>query len=155
RDAAAVPDAAVGATFHHGDVATPSPGAASDPHGLSALLASQDHDEVEHAVVPLAVCAVLLDDGESVDGVVLGEMLGQPAVIVVTQRRVLAVNGRRWRPVVDEFRFSSAVQVRGRHDAGIAAVTLLDDERLVTIDRISDLDAARHLTDIVRSRCAR
>ncbi len=131
------------------DPAVPTDG--SDPHGLGAAVDRLDPDAVEHAVVPLAVCSVLLDDDELVLAALIGDMLGQPAAMVLTGRRVLVANGRRWRPVVDSFPLVAGLGVRGRHDGGVAAVTLLDDERLVTVDGVGDVAAATRFVDLVRS----
>jgi len=124
----------------------------ADPHGLGAAVGRLDPAVVERAVVPLAVCSVLLDDDEVVAAALIGDMLGQPAAMVLTGRRVLVANGRRWRPVVDSFPLGAGLGVRGRHDGGVAAVTLLDDERLVTVDGVGDVAAATRFADLVRAR---
>lgn len=134
------------------DVTPAPPPDASDPHGLGAAVGQLDPVAVEHAVVPLAVCSVLLEDDEVVAAALIGDMLGQPAAMVLTGRRVLVANGRRWRPVVDSFPLAPGLGVRGRHDGGVAAVTLLDDERLVTVDGVGDVAAATRFADMVRSR---
>lgn len=124
----------------------------ADPHGLGAAVGRLDPSAVERAVVPLAVCSVLLEDDEVVAAALIGEMLGQPAAMVLTGRRVLVANGRRWRPVVDSFPLGAGLGVRGRHDGGVAALTLLDDERLVTVDGVGDVAAATRFADLVRAR---
>jgi len=134
------------------DVAAAAPRDGSDPHGLGAAVERLDPVAVEHAVVPLAVCSVLLDDDEVVAAALIGQMLGQPAAMVLTGRRVLVANGRRWRPVVDSFPLAPGLDVRGRHDGGVAAVTLLDDERLVTVDGVGDVAAATRFAELVRAR---
>jgi len=85
---------------------------------------------------------------------VTGDMLGHPAAMVVTDRRIVVANGRRWRPVVDTFEFAAGLGVRGRHDGGVAAVTLFDDERLVTVDGIVEVAAAMQLAELIRVRTA-
>ena len=129
-----------------------APADGSDPHGLGAAVERLDPAAAEHAVVPLAVCSVLLEDDEVVAAALIGQMLGQPAAMVLTGRRVLVANGRRWRPVVDSFPLAPGLGVRGRHDGGVAAVTLLDDERLVTVDGVGDVAAATRFAEMVRSR---
>ena len=134
------------------EVSPPVPTDATDPHGLGSAVERLDPAAVEHAVVPLAVCSVLLEDDEVVLAALIGDMLGQPAAMVLTGRRVLVANGRRWRPVVDSFPLAPGLGVRGRHDGGVAAVTLLDDERLVTVDGVGDVAAATRFAEMVRSR---
>ncbi len=134
------------------DLAPAAPVDGADPHGLGAAVGRLDPAVVERAVVPLAVCSVLLDDDEVVAAALIGDMLGQPAAMVLTGRRVLVANGRRWRPVVDSFPLGPGLGVRGRHDGGVAAVTLLDDERLVTVDGVGDVAAATRFADLVRAR---
>ena len=130
----------------------PAAATAADPHGLTGALERIDPDVVDRAAVPLAVVSVLLDPGEVVDAALVGEMLGHPAAVVVTARRAVVANGRRWSPVVDVFELDASVDVRGRHDGGVAAVTLMDADRIVTVDGISDVPLAMHFADLVRSR---
>ena len=128
-----------------------------DPNGFERAVAHLGHDEREHAAVPLCVCGALLDDDEWVVGALTGQMLGQPAAVVVTGSRVLIANGRRWQPIVDEFPIDERLSVRGRHDGRIAALSFADDERLSMVDGIEQVALAMQLAEAVRepSRAAR
>lgn len=136
-------------------VSEPGPPSSADPHGLTGALARISPEVVDRAAVPLAVVSVLLDDDEVVESAVVGEMLGHPAAVVVTARRAVVANGRRWSPVVDVFEVDASLDVRGRHDGGVAAITLMDRDRIVTVDGIADVALAMHFADRVRARTRR
>lgn len=108
-------------------------------------------DEQNRVEIPLAVVGSMLGSQEFVHGVVGGQMLGQPAVIVVTDSRVLVVNARRWRPIVDEYAVDGSLIVRGRHDKDVAALSFADPEKFSMVDDISDVELAIELADRIRS----
>lgn len=108
-------------------------------------------DEQNRVEIPLAVVGSMLGSNEYVHGVVGGQMLGQPAVIVVTDSRVLVVNARRWRPIVDEYAVDGSLIVRGRHDKDVAALSFADPEKFSMVDDISDVELAIELADRIRS----
>ena len=121
-----------------------------DQYGLSAAVARLRPDDQERAAVPISVCGALLRHGEVVLGAVTGQMLGHVAVVVVTTERVLVVNGRRWQPIVDIFDVGPGLSVRGRHDRDVAALTFSDDDRLATVDGITEVTMAVDLAERVR-----
>lgn len=121
-----------------------------DPHGLAAAVARMRPEDADAAVTPIAVAGALLGARELVESVAAGQMLGHPAVIVLTDRRVLVVNGRRWQPIVDAFELGPDLVVRGRHDRHVALLTFSDHSRLSTVDGITDVALAMELTDRMR-----
>lgn len=121
-----------------------------DPNGLRRAVARLDPAEVERAAVPIAVCGALLREDEQVLAAVTGQMLGRPAVIVLTPRRVLVVNDRRWQPIVDEFALDSNLVVRGRHDRNVAALSFADATRLSMVDGIGQVALAIELATLIR-----
>jgi hypothetical protein len=121
-----------------------------DPHGLREAVAGLDPAAVEWAAVPIAVCGALLRPDEQVLAAVTGQMLGRPAVIVVTGSRVLVANNQRWQPIVDEFPIDSSLVVRGRHDRAVAALSFAGPSRLTMVEGITDVRAAVELAEHIR-----
>lgn len=121
-----------------------------DPNGLAAAMARVHPDDAEAAATPICVAAALLRDGEVVRSVVTGQMLGRAAVVVLTDRRVLVVNGRRWQPIVDSFAIGPDLVVRGRHDRHVALLTFSAGSRLSTVDGIGDVGLAVELAERLR-----
>lgn len=121
-----------------------------DAHGLAAAVGRLRPEDQERAAAPISVCGALLQRDEVVLCAVTGQMLGQPAVVVLTTQRVLVINGRRWKPIVDVFPLGPQLVVRGRHDRDIAALSFSDDERLSTVDNITEVALAVELAERVR-----
>ena len=127
------------------------PGApVADPHGLEAAVARIHPVDQERSAVAIAVCGALLEEDEQVVGVVTGQMLGRPAAVAVTDRRVIIANDRRWQPLVDIYKIDSKLIVRGRHDRQVAALSFADVARLSMIDGITDVELAIELADRIR-----
>lgn len=137
------------ATGRH-DGGDPAAAIAADQHGLDVAVSRLRPEDQERARVPLSVCGALLVPGEQVLGAVTGQMLGRPAAVVVTRTRVLIANDRRWQPIVDIFPIDERLQVRGRHDRHVAALSFADDERLSMVDGITDVEIAIDLAEAVR-----
>ena len=122
----------------------------SDPHGLEAAVARLTVADQERAAVAIAVCGALLEPDELVAGVVTGQMLGRPAAVAVTDRRVIIANDRRWQPLVDVYQIDSKLVVRGRHDRQVAALSFADMTRLSMIDGITEVELAIELAERIR-----
>lgn len=146
-DAPAVPFAAVAPAAPVVEVAAP----VEDPQGLSAAVARLRPEDADVATLPICAAGVLLDPDEHVRVAVTGQMLGHPAVVVLTDRRVLVVNGRRWQPIVDTFGLGASLVVRGRHDRHVALLTFSEGSRLSTVDAITDVGLAVELTECIRT----
>ena len=121
-----------------------------DPHGLSAAVGRLRPEDQERAAIPIAVCGALLQHDEVVLAAVTGQMLGHAAVVVLTTRRVMVVNGRRWQPIVDVFEVGPSLTVRGRHDRDVAALTFSDETRLSTVDGIAEVGLAVELAERIK-----
>jgi len=122
-----------------------------DAHGLAAAVALLRPEAAEAAEVPISVCGALLARDEVVLGAVTGQMLGHPAVVVLTNQRVIIVNARRWQPIVDIFGLTPDLVVRGRHDRDIASLTFAQGEQLSTIDAIAEVALAVELAERIRA----
>jgi hypothetical protein len=125
-----------------------------DPNAFERAVARLDVAERERASVALAVCGALLDEDETVLGVVTGQMLGRPAAVTVTRSRVLIANDRRWQPLVDRYAIAPGLSVRGRHDRDVAALSFSDGERMSMVDGITDVELAIELAELIRNGVA-
>ncbi len=125
-----------------------------DPQDFGKAVDRLHPDDVERARVPLAVCGALLDRAERVRSVVTGQMLGRPAAVVLTDRRVLVVNERRWRPIIDSYDLGPDLRVRGRQDGRVAALSFADEDRLTMVDGIGEVEMAVALAKATRDPSA-
>ena len=121
-----------------------------DENGLSVAVSQLGPREQERCAVPIGVCGALLGDQELVIGVLAGQLMGHPSVLVVTSSRVLMANSRRWKPVLDQFIPAADLGVHLRHDRDIASLTIVQGPRLTTLDGISDVAGAVELSDRIR-----
>ena len=121
------------------------------PDNDAAAVARLRPEDADVATLPICAAGVLLDPDEHVRVAVTGQMLGHPAVVVLTDRRVLVVNGRRWQPMVDTFGLGASLVVRGRHDRHVALLTFSEGSRLSTVDAITDVGLAVELTECIRT----
>lgn len=128
----------------------PTDAVVPDTHGFDVAVSRLRPEDRERARVPLAVCGALLAPGEQVIGVVTGQMLGRPAAVVVTRARVLVVNDRRWKPIVDVFPIDDSLLVRGRRDSHVAALSFSDRDRFSMVDGITEVEVAIGLVDAIR-----
>lgn len=125
----------------------------ADPHGLQAHLLSMSEATRPHAEIPMLLSAQLLDDAETVLVAVPGLIGDVVGVAVVTDRRVLLVNGRRWNPVVEEFRLEPGLTVEGWQETDTAMLTFVAD-RIVRISKIVDKSLAFEAARVVREKVA-
>lgn len=107
--------------------------------------------ERERATVSLLIVGAILDEGERVLGLVVGQMLGRPAVIVLSDTRVVIVNDRQWQPVVDVYALDSKLEIRGRYDRNVAAIGVSDGDALSMVDGVFDVQSAVDLVTRIRS----
>jgi hypothetical protein len=122
----------------------------ADANGLAAAVSRLRPEAQEEAAIPFSVCGALLAPGEIVMVAVNGQMLGHPAIVVLTNERVLVINARRWQPIVDVFAVGPELVVRGRHDRDVASLTFSEGARLSTVDGISEVGLAVELADRLR-----
>ncbi|HNB95811.1 MAG TPA: zinc ribbon domain-containing protein [Microthrixaceae bacterium] len=128
----------------------PPPPPVPDAHGLAAAISRLRPEAAEAAEVPISVCGALLVRDEVVLAAVTGQMLGHAAVVVLTNQRVMVVNGRRWQPIVDVFALGPDLVVRGRHDRDVASLTFSDATQLSTVDAIGEVALAVELAERIR-----
>ncbi len=126
-----------------------------DQHGLSIAVESLGPIDRDRCDTPIAVCGALLGEQEVVLGLLAGHLLGHPAVVALTNTRVLVANARRWKPLVDQFLPGPDLMVHLRHDRDVASITFVQGDRLTGVDDITDVTAAVDLAERIRSAAAR
>jgi hypothetical protein len=124
-----------------------------DLHGIEAAMSRLSAGAHRSALAPLAVVAALLEPGEVAEAVVQGEYQHRPAVVVLTDRRVVVANDRRWAPDVRTFGFTHGLGVHGWQDDRRATLVFGLHGVGVVVDAISDRPLARDLAQRVRARC--
>ena len=125
-----------------------------DPAGIEAAMARLSAGARRAVLAPLAILAALLEPGEVAEAVVQGEHQHRPAVVVLTDRRLVVVNDRRWAPDVRTFALDDRLVVHGWQDDRRATLVFVVDGVGTMVDAISDRPLARDLAQRVRARCA-
>jgi hypothetical protein len=125
-----------------------------DPAGFEAAMSRLSSGARRSALAPLNIAAAVLEPGEVAEAVVQGEYQHRPAVVVLTDRRVLVANDRRWSPDVRSFAFDPTLVVHGWQDERRATLVFVLDGVGVEVEAISDRPLARDLAQRVRGRCA-
>ena len=125
-----------------------------DPAGFEAAMSRLSSGARRSALAPLNIAAAVLEPGEVAEAVVQGEYQHRPAVVVLTDRRVLVANDRRWAPDVRSFAFEPTLVVHGWQDERRATLVFVLDGVGVEVEGISDRPLARDLAQRVRGRCA-
>ena len=102
--------------------------------------------------VAFGILGALLQDGETVDVVVQGRFGGEDGAAVATDRRVLFVNDREWKPDVTVVPYLSGLVVKGWQDDRTAALIFEFEGNSISIDQISERELAQRMASIVRAR---
>ncbi len=125
-----------------------------DPAGVEGPLGRLSAGARRSALAPLGVVAALLEHGEQVEAIVQGELQHRPAVAVLTDRRVVVANDRRWRPDVRTFPLDPTLVVHGWQDERRATLVFVAGGTGTVLHAISDRPLARDLAQRIRARCA-
>ncbi|CAN5696609.1 hypothetical protein BH24ACT3_BH24ACT3_04560 [soil metagenome] len=132
----------------------PPPSGPFDPLGLGAAVNRLSGGARRSGKVTLPVLSAVLEETERVEIVVLGRMNGLPGVAALTDRRIVVLNERQWRPEMEAVPLDPELDVQGWADDRVAALVFQLGEHAVTIDRIPDLELAKELAARVRHRLA-
>ncbi|HEY6531734.1 MAG TPA: hypothetical protein VIY72_05490 [Acidimicrobiales bacterium] len=125
-----------------------------DPGGIDAAASRLSAGARRNANSPLAVVAALLEEGEKAEAVVQGEYQHRPGVAVLTDRRVIVANDRRWAPDVRTFECDERLVVHGWQDDRRATLVFVVAGVGVELSAVSDRPLARDLAARVRARVA-
>jgi hypothetical protein len=124
----------------------------SDPAGLEAAMSRLSAGARRSALAALTVVAALLEPGETAEAVVQGEHQHRPGVAVLTDRRLVVANDRRWAPDVRVVTCDERLVVHGWQDDRRATLVFVVDGVGVVLDAIPDRPLARDLAQRIRAR---
>ncbi|MDZ7677914.1 MAG: hypothetical protein U5K29_05150 [Acidimicrobiales bacterium] len=106
------------------------------------------------ARVSAGIATALLGDGEHAQQLVQGSYLGKNAVAILTDRRLLVVNDREWKPDIRSVTITPQITVEGMGDERSATIRIHGDGDMVEISGIGDPDQAREFAHRIRTRVA-
>ena len=95
---------------------------------------------------------MLLEDGEVVECLVQGDYQGSHAVAVLTDRRVLVVNDKEWKPSVVTLHLGPGDSVQGFGDDRTASLTFTSSGTQVVVEGIGDTGLAREMAQRARTQ---
>jgi hypothetical protein len=125
-----------------------------DPWSLGTAVARMSAAARQGGAVSLGILSTVLVDGEVVEVVVQGTYQNRPAVVALTDRRVVVVNERRWRPDVRSIDVTRDLVVQGWQDERQATLVFAADGRSVVVTAVEDRPLARDLARQVREKVA-
>src|SRR5213078_4003313 len=88
----------------------------NDPHGLGIAMGRLGGGARKGAKASGAALAVLLSEGEIVEGLVTGQVYGSNAMCALTNKRLIVVNDREFKPDVIEIALDGGTTVQGWQD---------------------------------------
>jgi hypothetical protein len=101
--------------------------------------------------VSAGIATAILDEGEVAEQLVQGSYLGKHAIAILTDRRLLFVNDREWKPDIRAIELDPALTVSGMGDDRSAALTFSGVGEAVEVSGI-DAAHAREFAHRVRTR---
>ncbi len=120
---------------------------------MAALVGRISGGSRRSARAAILVASSLLEDGERAEQLVVGRVGDQPAALVLTDRRLVVVDEREWRPRVVEIPLTPGLVVQGMADDRAAALTFSQHGvQLVHVDHIGDIALAQQLAAAARGR---
>ena len=128
------------------------PSGPADPNSLGLAVARLGNGARKTTKVAVAVAGALLDDGETVECVVGGKLEGNGALLVLTDRALLLVDDRQWKPFTELIQVDAALQVQGWQDDRTASLTLVFGGRQLVVDQIPDRPLAVEMAQRIRYR---
>jgi hypothetical protein len=100
----------------------------------------------------LTVTGAVLEPGEVVETLVTGRCDGQVTVLALTDRALMLVDDRQWKPRVERFSLDQSLQVQGWQDDRTASLTLLHAGRQIVVEKILDRPFAVDMAQRIRAR---
>ncbi len=125
----------------------------SDPSGLGAAYNQMGMFTKRSSRIAVGVLGVVLDAGEMIEVLVAGRYRGNDGVVALTDRRLVVVNDREWRPDVEELVIVPGTTIQGWQDDRSAAVVIqAPSGATITIDQINEREHAQRLAAAIRAR---
>lgn len=127
-----------------------------DPHALGAainrLSAGITGGPRKAAKASAIALAVLLRDGELVECVVAGQLLGEGGICALTDQRLVFITEREWVPDVFELPVDAELGVQGMQDDRAAQLTFTRGQSVAVVERITDRHLAMEMAQRIRMR---
>lgn len=123
-----------------------------DPNALGAAVARLGSSARKATKVAVAIAGAMLQDGENVEAVVGGKLEGNGAVLVLTDRSLLLIDDRQWKPVTERINVDPSLQVQGWQDDRTASLTLVSGGHQLVLDQIADRPLAVEMAQRIRYR---
>jgi hypothetical protein len=124
---------------------------AEDPHGVGGCVARLGFSAKRNSRVSAGIATAVLDEGEVAEQLVQGSYLDKNAVVILTDRRLLFVNDREWKPDIRTVELAEGLTVSGMGDERSAALTFSGVGEAVEVSGI-DASHAREFAHRVRTR---
>jgi hypothetical protein len=131
-----------------------SPVGAPDPNGLGLAFGRLSSGARKTSKVAVVVAGALIGEGETVEAVVAGRLDGHGSVLVLTDRSLLLVDDREWRPFAELIPVGPQLEVQGWQDDRTASLTFVFAGRTLVLDQIPDRDVAVEMAGRIRQRAA-
>ena len=129
-----------------------APAGPLDPNGLGVAAGRLGNGPRKQARAAFAVAGAVLEPGERVEALVAGKFEGNPALVVLTDRGLLLVDDRPWKPTVDRMDVDGTLQVQGMQDNRTASLALHRNGRQQVVDQIADRALAVEMAQRIRHR---
>ena len=129
-----------------------APAGPPDPNGLGASAGRLGNRPRKDARSAFAVAGAVLEDGELVEAVSAGKFEGNAALLVLTDRALILVDDRPWKPTVERITIDGGLQVQGWQDDRSASLTLITANRQMVLESIADKPLAVEMAQRIRYR---
>lgn len=104
------------------------------------------------AKAPATALAVLLQEGEVVECLVVGQLYAEDGIAALTDRRLIFLNAKEWVPIFFAVPVDSTLSVAGMQDDRTATLTFTSGANTIQIDRIGDRALAMEMAQRIRGR---
>jgi len=128
--------------------------ATSDLHGMGLAVARLGTASRRAGRASFLVAVTHLAEGERVETVVQGRIMGTAGALILTADRVLAVNETEWQPLVATIPIAADLNVQGWEDDRSASLLLQTPATALTVDSIRDRLLAHEMAHRIRTMVA-
>ena len=125
-----------------------------DPHAVGQAAVRLGNAARKSGRTALGLASVMLQDGELVQGLVVGQVNELDGACLLTDRRVFILNDRAWVPDQISFPLDGSLYVHGEAAGKAAALTFHREGVVVQVGRIVDVALAQELAQRIRARAA-
>lgn len=95
-----------------------------------------------------------MEEGETIEALVVGRFRGEDGACVVTGNRVILANDREWKPDVHSIAIEAGLAVQGWQDDKSASLVFQHSGPAATIDQIGEREMAQKLAVVLRAKVA-